>query len=128
VERWPDVVRRAAAEGHSLQMHSWNHDAKDPQLERSRAALKALTGAEPELYRPPGSRSVLRGSVPLKVETVDAFDYTRPGEAELLRRILTATKPGFEIQLHAGVEQTRSTLPRIIQALRTRGLSFATLR
>jgi peptidoglycan/xylan/chitin deacetylase (PgdA/CDA1 family) len=96
-------------------------------LALAHAAVRAA-GTEPGLYRPLGSRSILRRKTPVSLETVDAYDYTRPGEGELLRRILTATKPGFEIQLHAGVEQTRSTLSRVIQALRTRGSTFETLR
>jgi peptidoglycan-N-acetylglucosamine deacetylase len=128
VERWPEVVKRAAAEGHSIQMHSWAHDAANPQLERCAAALKAATGEVPDLYRPPGSKAIRRGTEELKLSTVDTFDFTRPGEPELLRRILLAAKPGSAIQLHAGVGDTRRTLSRIIERLRGRGLELAVLR
>lgn len=122
------VVRRAAREGHSLQMHSWAHDSDRPELARCRAALKAVTGVEPTLYRPPGSERVLGpDGIPLKHVAADPYDFASPAPAELLRRVALLVKPGCVVQLHAGMPNTLQALPQIIANLRKRGFVFKTL-
>lgn len=114
------VMRRALLEGHSLQMHSWGHAAGAPELERNRQALARL-GAAPSLYRPPGSSRILRAREALPNPVIDPYDYLRPGTNELQRRILLNLRPNGVIQLHAGVEETRTALADIIAAIRERG-------
>ncbi|MBE9609352.1 polysaccharide deacetylase family protein [Chitinilyticum piscinae] len=62
VERSPELVKRAQAEGHTIGNHSWDHpnlsemqgDAYwDKQLKPTQDALKKLLGFEPALMRPP---------------------------------------------------------------------------
>jgi peptidoglycan/xylan/chitin deacetylase (PgdA/CDA1 family) len=126
LERQPKLGKRAISEGHSLQMHGWRHDADNPELPKLAALVKRLGGAEPHLYRPPGSKSV-RGlsNVPA---VVDPYDYQQPNRTELLRRILSAVRHGSILQLHAGVPITRLVLPELIQTLRQRGYRFRLLR
>jgi len=111
------IARRALVEGHALEVHSWDHDSQNPQLERCVVALKAL-GAHPKLYRPPGHTelSYLDGR-PLPRPTVTPYDDTRPGEAELRRRLRHALRPGMVVLLHAGVAQTRTVLPELLASL-----------
>jgi peptidoglycan-N-acetylglucosamine deacetylase len=124
----PETVRRAAREGHSLQLHSWDHRAEAPQLDRCVRALRETAGVRAALYRPPGDAEVRRlTGERLALPVVNPYDYTRPGEAELVRRVLLAAKPGSVILLHAGVAETRAALPRILDGLRRRGLTFRTL-
>jgi hypothetical protein len=129
IARRKEMVRRAAREGHSLQIHSWSHDALRPEAARCAQALREAASIEPTLYRPPG-RPVLRrldgGTLALPV--VNPYDFSRPGESELVRRMLLAAKPGSVILLHAGVAETRAALPRVLAALRQRGFSFGVLR
>jgi peptidoglycan/xylan/chitin deacetylase (PgdA/CDA1 family) len=123
------VVRRAVREGQSLQMHSWAHDGDRPELDRCRAALKALTGVEPKLYRPPGSERVFGpNGKPLKHPAADPYDYASPAPAELVRRVALLVKPGAVIQLHAGMPNTLKALPDIVANLRKRGFVFEVLR
>ena len=129
VEARTELVRRAAAEGHSLQLHAWEHDARDPQLDRCRAALERAGAPSPTLYRPPGEARVLRlAGGALSQPTVNPYDFTRPGAAELARRVLPAVKPGCVLLLHAGVGETREALPSILRGLRARRLQPVTLR
>ncbi len=124
-----ETVRRAAREGHSLQLHSWDHRAGEPQLERCSRLLEALAGTAPGLYRPPGSAALLRlGGGRESRPVVNPYDFQRPGTAELSRRVLLAAKPGSVILLHAGVGETRAALPGLVASLRKRGLAFAVLR
>jgi peptidoglycan/xylan/chitin deacetylase (PgdA/CDA1 family) len=123
------IARRAAREGHALQMHGWSHDAGAPDLGRCARIIRDVTGAAPTLYRPPGSSLLLRadGRTPAapRRPVVNPYDYLRPGRAELSRRILSATRPGAILQLHAGVAETRDILPDLIRSLRRRYLGFA---
>lgn len=60
---------------------------------------------------------------PVPPNTVDPFDTTRPGAAEIVRRVVLGARPGSTVLLHAGVGQTLDALPRIVDALRSRGLA-----
>lgn len=127
IEGREGVVQRASDEGHSLQLHSWDHDGAKPAHDKSLGAF-ARIGLAPTLYRPPGSTDLIRLSGgALKLATVAPFDYKRPGAKEIARRVLLGTRPGMVIQLHAGVRDTVEALPEIIRNLRGRGFSFATL-
>ncbi len=61
VERHPELVRRAVGEGHEIGNHTWSHAHLDrcnagkvrEQLERGSAAIAAVTGVRPTLFRPP---------------------------------------------------------------------------
>jgi hypothetical protein len=46
---YAEVCRRAVREGHSLQIHSWDHRADDPKLDQCLSVLAGVTGARGEL-------------------------------------------------------------------------------
>jgi peptidoglycan/xylan/chitin deacetylase (PgdA/CDA1 family) len=129
VEQGGAILRRAAAEGHALQIHSWDHDARDPQIERCARKIKEVTGIEPGLYHAPGGIEFKRidGEL-LQLPVINPADYLRPGEKELQRRVLPAAKPGEVILLHAGVSDTLAALPQIARSLRARGLDFEVMK
>lgn len=61
VERHPELVRRTVGEGHEIGNHTWSHahldrcnaDKVREQLGRGSAAIAAVTGVRPRLFRPP---------------------------------------------------------------------------
>jgi hypothetical protein len=55
--KMPDLLRRAKREGHSLQVHSWDHDSKNPDLKRCADAIQNLCGTRPTFYRPNPARA-----------------------------------------------------------------------
>ena len=126
VEAEAQLLKRAIAEGHSLQMHSWDHDAANPQLDRCGAVFKRVLGVTPTLYRPPGSEQILGEANHHRI--VDPYDFTRPSKKELMRRTLLAVCPEAVIQLHAGVAVTQAALPEVIDNLTARGYQFAILK
>ena len=124
-----ELVRRAAYEGHSLEVHSWAHSAAKPELERCANGLAELVGVRPRLYRAPGSRQVLDfGFKPVGPLAVAPFDFQRPSALEISRRTLLQVRPGCVVQLHSGVQETVEALPTIIGNLKRRGYTFVTLR
>jgi peptidoglycan-N-acetylglucosamine deacetylase len=124
------VIERAAKEGHSLQIHSWDHNGDHPQIDRCTRTIKGMTGIDPALYRPPGSEKCLElhGPTAPPSPVINPYDYTRPGKDEIKRRILLGAKPGCVILLHAGVSDTIDALPDVIRSLRSRGFGFGILR
>lgn len=124
----PESVRRAAREGHSIQMHGWKHDAADPQIAKCATFLQRLAGTLPTLFRPPGSQQVLDSAGhSLGLPTVDPYDYRRPGKDEVIWRVLQQLRPGCVVQLHAGVQDTLDALPDLVKRVRARGYHFDTL-
>lgn len=124
-----NIVMRAAGDGHSLQMHSWDHQSDNPQIKKCIDAMKQVTGIVPRLYRAPGHETceAISGAQLTVEKVVDPYDYTRPGKNELKRRILLAVKPSCVLLLHAGVSDTIYTLPEVISSLRQRGYRFDVL-
>jgi len=123
------LLQRAVREGHALEVHSWDHDVRNPQLERCRTALREVTGQSPTLYRPPGSERIFRldgGALTLPI--ADPYDFARPGVKELIRRVALRLKPSAVIQLHAGVAETLQALPQILTTARAQALRFDILR
>ncbi len=128
VQQHPEIVRRAADQGHELQVHSWAHDAVNPRLSECSALLHRLTGQTPTLYRPPGKQELytLQGQL-RKAYTIEPYDYRRPNSNEIYRRIMLNLKSGAIIQLHVGVDETVQLLPKLIAEIRRRGYRLRTL-
>ena len=65
VAEHPEIVARAAQEGHEIANHSWSHpnfgkmsdEGVRSQLQRTDDAIKSATGKRPTLMRPPTGRS-----------------------------------------------------------------------
>lgn len=63
IEKFPDIARRAYAEGHTLANHSYNHPRLIPledgnawwtqQIEKTQAVYQKVLGIQPSMMRPP---------------------------------------------------------------------------
>jgi len=126
IESHAKLLKRALAEGHSLECHSWDHNASEPQVDRCRQAFQLVLGIQPHLYRAPGSE-VIQGE-PRHHPVVDPYDFQRPEKSELMRRVFSAIRDQSVIQFHAGVSVTLQALPDIVTVLRNRGFHFETLQ
>ncbi len=124
----PRWVRRAFEDGNRLEVHGWEHTAKNSEPERCRDWLRDVVGIAPSWVRSPGSNVVqdFRGNV-FKAADVDPYDFQRPGVGELKRRVFGSLKGGTILHLHAGVADTISALPDIIERGRKLGLTFEPL-
>src|SRR4051812_443266 len=68
VEKYPELVRRMVAEGHTVGNHSYSHPARESISPREAAAevtecamvLARLLGKPPTLYRPPRGKVTAR--------------------------------------------------------------------
>jgi peptidoglycan-N-acetylglucosamine deacetylase len=141
-ERHPELLRRIAAEGHLLANHSWSHALPEEidaatladEVARTSALISAHTGVAPTLFRPPHGKLTAEGLVRLwgagqtvVLWTVDPRDYL-PGSAEEVRAFLALHRyrGGDVVLLHDVHEQAARLVPLIADAVRARGLRFAT--
>jgi peptidoglycan/xylan/chitin deacetylase (PgdA/CDA1 family) len=134
-----DTMRRILAEGDELGDHTMNH-VEYPgygQIAGAAARIRAYTGFQPCLFRPPGgaqNQAVIdtAGSLGMKTITwdVDPRDWSLPGTSEIYSNIIDNAKPGAIILMHDGGgprDETLAALPRIIDTLRARGYGFETV-
>lgn len=149
-DRWPELVRRAAVEGHAIGNHGWHHEKLHRKsrgyvradLEAGTASIERAGGGRPTLFRAPhGFRSpwvtpIARSLGQATVGwSLGVWDSARPGADEIVRRTVRGVRPGSIALLHDGDGydpagdrmQTAEALPRIIRELRGRGYRFVSL-
>ncbi|MEO7103324.1 MAG: polysaccharide deacetylase family protein [Gemmatimonadaceae bacterium] len=150
VERWPDIARRAAAEGHQIGNHGYFHRklhfrgisyVRD-DLGRGKRAIEAACGVTPAFFRAPhGFRSpwvtpIARSMGQKTVGwSLGVWDTDLPGAEAIAKRTVDGARPGYILLLHDGDgydpigdrTQTAAAVPMIVGELHERGYSFATL-
>ncbi len=152
VERYPDVVRRMAAEGHQIASHGYDHGilifrgSRHVGEQLGRTELATLAAAGPgsmsRLFRAPhgfrGPATVAaarRAGYRTAAWTHGVFDSAEPGAAVIARRSARALAPGTVLLLHDADgwapgrprQQTADALPDICRAARERGLALVTM-
>jgi peptidoglycan/xylan/chitin deacetylase (PgdA/CDA1 family) len=146
-EQWPDLVRRAADEGHAIGNHGYFHRKlhfKSPgyvrrDLELGSRAIEQAANVRPRLFRAPhGFRSpwVTAIARSLGQRTVGwslgVWDSDRPGVDAIADRTVTGARPGSILLLHDGDgydprgdrTQTAHAVPIIIDRLLANGYRF----
>lgn len=149
-ERWPDLVRRVAEEGHSVGNHGYYHrklHLKSPSyvrddLERGTYAIERAGGQRPHLFRAPhGFRSPWVSAIAhtLGQSTVGwslgVWDSDRPGVEVIADRTVNGAKPGSILLLHDGDGydpegdrmQTARAVPLVVDRLLAKGMHFVPL-
>jgi peptidoglycan/xylan/chitin deacetylase (PgdA/CDA1 family) len=150
VDRWPDLARRAADEGHEVGNHGWAHRKlhfRSPAYVRrdislGTAAIARATGASPRLFRAPhGFRSPWVNGIAASLGqqvvgwTLGVWDSDRPGAGVIAQRAVAGASAGAILLLHDGDgydpdgdrTQTATALPGIVDGIRARGFTFVPL-
>jgi len=150
VEAHPEVVRAILDAGHAIGLHSYAHDrlfslrgeaAVRADLERGQAAIAAVAGAAPVLFRPPIGHTnprIARAADALGLTVVgwtvgarDGLARTRP--AEVVSRVRRAARDGAIVLLHDAPERgdrepaAVKALPALLDALATKRLPVVPL-
>lgn len=141
VDAHPMIVRRMMAEGHEVANHTYNHPRlagmdeaaiRDEIAACDRAVLRA-TGAQTNLFRPPGMRyddTVLRAAQDLGFITVHwnvaAQDYQDLPPSVIVDKVMRNVRSGSVILLHAHPD-TAKALPEILSRLKADGYRFVTV-
>jgi peptidoglycan/xylan/chitin deacetylase (PgdA/CDA1 family) len=143
VAEHPEIVARAAQEGHEIGNHSWSHpnfakmsqESVRSQLQRTDDAIKNATGKRPTLMRPPYGSLTEREKHWIHDEfgyqiilwEVDPYDWKRPGPAVVRNRILKETRPGSIVLSHDIHPGTIEAMPSTLDALEAKGFKFVTV-
>jgi peptidoglycan-N-acetylglucosamine deacetylase len=143
VAEHPEIVERAAREGHEIGNHTWAHpklgkmsdDAVRRDLTRAEDAIKRAIGTRPTLLRPP------YGSISSRQENwihkefgyriilwdVDPLDWKRPGSMTVCNRIVKETRPGSIVLSHDIHPGTIEAMPATLDHLEAKGFKFVTV-
>lgn len=153
VERRPELARRAAAEGHELGNHTWDHidvqhEREDAvvrdQLARTSELLGDVVGTRPRLVRPPYGKDVCRTArigrdVGLRwcvLWSTMVWDWDPETQADwMVERALAEAAPGSILLMHDGAppdaptprEQTVAAVEELVPALLGQGLELVTV-
>src|SRR5437773_3145726 len=143
VAEHPEIVARAAQEGHEIANHSWSHpnfgkmsdENVRRQLQQTDDAIKNATGKRPTLLRPPYGSITAREKRWIHDEfgydiilwDVDPYDWKRPGPAVVRARILKETRPGSIVLSHDIHPGTIEAMPSTFDELETKGFKFVTV-
>src|SRR5436190_3048426 len=143
VAEHPEIVTRAAREGHEIGNHSWSHpnfgkmsdDSVRSQVQRTDDAIRSATGSRPTLMRPPYGSITPREKHWIHDEfgyrvilwDVDPLDWKRPGPPVVRNRILKETQPGSIVLSHDIHPGTIEAMPSTLDAREAKGLKFVTV-
>jgi peptidoglycan-N-acetylglucosamine deacetylase len=139
----PEIVERAAREGHEIGNHSWSHpflaklsdDAVRRELRRTDDAIKNAAGVRPKVMRPPYGSITARQKRWIHDEfgyeiilwDVDPLDWKRPGPMTVCNRIVKETRPGSIVLSHDIHPGTIEAMPATLSQLETKGFKFVTV-
>src|SRR6266700_7916307 len=139
----PEIVARAAREGHESGNHSWSHpnfgkmsdESVRRQLWQTDDAIKNATGKRPTLMRPPYGSITAREKHWIHDELgyqiilwdVDPNDWKRPGPAVVRNRILKETRPGSIVLSHDIHPGTIEAMPSTFDELEAKSFKFVTV-
>jgi peptidoglycan-N-acetylglucosamine deacetylase len=143
VAEHPEIVERAAREGHEIGNHTWSHpnlakmsdEAARRELRRTDDAIKNTTGIRPTLMRPPYGSITPRQKRWFHEEfgyeiilwDVDPLDWKRPGPMTVCNRIVRETRPGSIVLSHDIHPGTIGAMPATLGQLETKGFKFVTV-
>lgn len=148
VQRWPELARRAQAEGHEIANHTFTHRhpwtmgpaAARQQVMDGAKAIADVLGRAPRFYRAPHGRNrrcmteAARecGEAPVNWD-ISAIDWGWLGTGERIARRLYRVHAGHIVLMHDGAnrhnrpEELLRALPRFLQDLQRRNLQAAPL-
>jgi len=142
VQENPEILRKEVMAGHEIGNHSWSHvdlaalsaEAAHRELARTQEIVKAHTGREMTLMRPPyGSTSERVASVTAKLGlaqvmwAVDPLDWKDRSAGLVRRRVLSQTGNGDIVLLHDIHMSSIEAVPSILKDLAGRGYRFVTV-
>lgn len=152
--QYPDLLREIASRGHELANHTYSHpnlmELSDAgvgvELSNTRELVRALTGVDLRLFRPPGGdwdgrvfRLVTRAgyrTVLWDINAADAqpqlLDLHAPAQMEqagsaIAAHILARIRPGSIILMHDATPETLDALRILLPALRRQGYQMVTV-
>ncbi len=146
IQQYPQIVRRAVAEGNCLGNHTYSHPyltrltpgAIQNEMQSCEHSIEANVGIRTALFRPPRgdwNPAVYRETVEernrLILWTLALEHHDVPTPQAMAQRVLQRVRPGDIILMHDGAFVSRETtvqaLPLVIEGLQRRGYRCVTV-
>ncbi len=152
VEKYPEVARRVASEGHEIGNHTYDHHTliyyKTPELEKeindAQVAIFKATGLTTKYFRPPKAwltenekKDIKRMGYEVILWSLNSKDWVTFDDRFIVKYILHYVHPGDILLFHdsGGVfkpeggnrKETVKAVSRLIRKLRERGYRFVTI-
>lgn len=139
VEKYPDMVKKIAEEGHEIGNHTYSHPhlnslgEKEIELEVQKVhnLIKELTEKDPDLFRPPFGEysnkvvSVLDRMGYKTIQwSVDSLDWKDLSKEEIVGRVLGGLHEGAIVLFHNNGKFTAEALPDIIRGAKEKGYTI----
>ncbi|NLZ39090.1 MAG: polysaccharide deacetylase family protein [Firmicutes bacterium] len=136
IDKYPDLVKQIAAEGHEIGNHTATHPhlnsldkaAIKKELTSVHNSLKELTGQDVTLFRPPFgeySNKVIEACTEFGYQciqwSVDSLDWKEIGKDEIVKRVTSQLHPGAIVLFHNNGRYTADALPEIISFAKENG-------
>ena len=137
-QKYPNLIKRIAKEGHAIGNHSFSHIAKTSvagavsELDKTNQAI----GFVPDMFRPPyGIRNgemaklALSRKMAVILWTITAADTATRDSKVIANNIIFTPNPGDIALLHDGPGHlpTANAVPTILKELKAKGWKFVTL-
>lgn len=137
------LLRQLHEEGHVIGNHSYSHhfwfdmfssEKMLADLQRMDAAMSAVTGLQPRLFRPPYGvtnpnlkKAIINGRYTPIGWNIRSLDTVIQDEQKLLKKINEAIKPGAIILFHDTSRTTLAILPAFIRQVKEHGYEIVRL-
>lgn len=152
VEKYPEIARRVAAEGHEIGIHSYHHgnflfydkyEVREDII-KCAAIIREVTGESPRLFRPPKAWLSKREKKKIKemgytvvLWSLNSKDWVNFDDKYMVRYLVKNIHPGAIILFHdsggffkteeGNRIETLNTIPRLAEKLREKGYRFVTI-
>ncbi|WP_317890228.1 polysaccharide deacetylase family protein [Paenibacillus sabuli] len=148
IDRYAELIKREAAEGHEVANHTYNHtfftgqisaDKLAREIESTKSKIEEVAGQSCDWFRPPGgifNEAVLKAArrsgytIVLWSWHQDTKDWRSPGIYAIANRVLKHARNGDIVLMHDhvhGSTQTVEALKIILPELKKRGFRLVTV-
>lgn len=141
VNRFPEVAKQVADEGHEIANHSITHanlnktnkNQIQKEVVESKKIIQEATGVVPKLFRPPYgeyNESVIKASATsdqtVVMWSVDTLDWKHKDKNKVIDITMTNSSAKSIVLLHDIHASTADILPSIIEKMQSEGYEFVT--
>ena len=139
VGQFPETVKREAAEGHQVGLHTWDHlalagqsrETIERQISSCLGCLRDLLGPESFMLRPPYgfTDKTLQdcAGMPIIHWSVDTEDWKDRNAARIVSEAVASVKDGDILLMHDSFDTSVTAALQIVDALLAEGYRFVTV-
>jgi len=146
IEKFPELVKRIAAEGHVIGIHTYDHpnltqvtkEEYTYQIGKSDGLIQSLVGYKPKFFRPPYGEikedqikwATEQGMIVIQW-SIDTLDWQGLSPEQITNTVIANVLPGSIILQHnapgVDLQGTVDALDQLIPQLQNKGVNFVTL-